>query len=157
MNNKFMRFGSATALVLVGGLVLSACAANEPTTEQPTESTLAGNLVGAGSSAVGAAQETYGPGVDPVLVRRQVGGFVVLVKQDYERMTTIGSVVGTSEPPSGSTVTPTASPACISPSSTCHDVNSGAGREIFFAGSSDVAGTLISWHASEIAAINALD
>lgn len=60
MNNKFKRLGSVAALALVGGLVLSSCAANEPATEEePTESTLSGTLVGAGSSAVGAAQETW--------------------------------------------------------------------------------------------------
>lgn len=52
------RFGSIAAIAVAGTIVLSACAANEGTTEETT-STLAGSLVGAGSSAVGAAQETW--------------------------------------------------------------------------------------------------
>lgn len=59
MNIK--RLGTIGAIALVGGLVLSSCAANEGGTTAPEEgaSTLTGTLVGAGSSAVGAAQETW--------------------------------------------------------------------------------------------------
>ena len=52
------RFGSFAAIAVVGTLFLSACAANEPTTDVAA-SDLSGSLVGAGSSAVGAAQETW--------------------------------------------------------------------------------------------------
>ena len=54
------RAGSLAALTLAGALVLSACATNEidaPPTDEGVA--LAGNLVGAGSSAVGAAQEVW--------------------------------------------------------------------------------------------------
>ncbi len=51
------RFGSFAAIAVVGTLFLSACAANEAA--PVAESTLSGTLVGAGSSAVGAAQETW--------------------------------------------------------------------------------------------------
>jgi phosphate transport system substrate-binding protein len=51
------RFGSFAAIAVVGTLFLSACAANEGT--PATVSTLSGTLVGAGSSAVGAAQESW--------------------------------------------------------------------------------------------------
>lgn len=53
------RVGSIAAMTVAAALVLSACATNEaPPTEEPVAS-LAGNLVGAGSSAVGAAQEVW--------------------------------------------------------------------------------------------------
>ncbi|MGV8969895.1 MAG: phosphate ABC transporter substrate-binding protein PstS [Microbacteriaceae bacterium] len=52
------RFGSIAAIAVAGTIVLSACAANEGTTEG-TSSAFSGTLVGAGSSAVGAAQETW--------------------------------------------------------------------------------------------------
>jgi len=53
------RVGSIAAMTVAAALVLSACATNEaPPTDEPSAS-LAGNLVGAGSSAVGAAQEVW--------------------------------------------------------------------------------------------------
>lgn len=51
------RFGSIAAIAVVGTMFLSACAANE--SAPAPASTLSGALVGAGSSAVGAAQETW--------------------------------------------------------------------------------------------------
>lgn len=55
---NFKRLGSIAAIAVAGTIVLSSCAANEGgSTETPSE--LAGTLVGAGSSAVGAAQETW--------------------------------------------------------------------------------------------------
>ena len=51
------RFGGIATIAIVGTLFMSACAANEST--PAPESTLTGALVGAGSSAVGAAQETW--------------------------------------------------------------------------------------------------
>lgn len=52
------RVGSFAAISVAAALVLSACATNEtPAEEAP--SALAGTLVGAGSSAVGAAQEVW--------------------------------------------------------------------------------------------------
>ena len=59
---NFKRLGTIGAIALVGGLVLSSCAANEGGTPAETGdagSSLTGTLVGAGSSAVGAAQETW--------------------------------------------------------------------------------------------------
>ena len=59
---NFKRLGTIGAIALVGGLVLSPCAANEGGTPAETGdagSSLTGTLVGAGSSAVGAAQETW--------------------------------------------------------------------------------------------------
>jgi phosphate transport system substrate-binding protein len=53
------RAGSFAAMAVVGAFVLSACAANEIETPEETASALSGNLVGAGSSAVGAAQESW--------------------------------------------------------------------------------------------------
>lgn len=58
MNTTFKRLGSIAALAVVGSIVLSSCAANEGDAVD-TPSTLAGTLTGAGSSAVGAAQETW--------------------------------------------------------------------------------------------------
>ena len=56
MNIK--RSGGIAAIALVGALALASCAANEGgETEAPSD--LSGTLVGAGSSAVGAAQETW--------------------------------------------------------------------------------------------------
>lgn len=56
MNIK--RSGGIAAIALVGAIVLASCAANEGGgSEAPSD--LAGKLVGAGSSAVGAAQETW--------------------------------------------------------------------------------------------------
>lgn len=57
MNIK--RSGGIAAIALVGALALASCAANEGGTDEPTESTLSGNLVGAGSSAQGSAQEAW--------------------------------------------------------------------------------------------------
>jgi phosphate transport system substrate-binding protein len=52
------RSGGITAIALVGAIALASCAANEGGgTEAPSD--LSGTLVGAGSSAVGAAQETW--------------------------------------------------------------------------------------------------
>ncbi len=56
---NFKRLGTIGALAVVGTILLSSCAANEPTTDEPAASTLSGKLVGVGSSAVGAAQETW--------------------------------------------------------------------------------------------------
>ncbi len=64
MNTK--RAGSLTALLAAGAIVLSGCAANEPAADETTDpgttdapTSLSGNLVGAGSSAVGAAQTAW--------------------------------------------------------------------------------------------------
>ena len=46
-------------MAVIGALVLSACAANEGEAPEETASALTGTLVGAGSSAVGAAQESW--------------------------------------------------------------------------------------------------
>jgi len=51
------RAGGFAAIALVGAIALASCAANEGGSETPTD--LSGDLVGAGSSAVGAAQETW--------------------------------------------------------------------------------------------------
>jgi phosphate transport system substrate-binding protein len=56
--SSFKRLGSVAALAIAGTILLSSCAANEAPTEEGS-SDLSGNLVGAGSSAVGAAQETW--------------------------------------------------------------------------------------------------
>jgi len=53
------RAGSVAAMAVTGALVLSACAANEAEAPEETASALSGTLVGAGSSAVGAAQESW--------------------------------------------------------------------------------------------------
>jgi phosphate transport system substrate-binding protein len=53
------RAGSVAAMAVAGALVLSACAANEAEAPKETASALTGTLVGAGSSAVGAAQESW--------------------------------------------------------------------------------------------------
>jgi phosphate transport system substrate-binding protein len=55
---NFKRLGTIGAIAIAGSIVLSSCAANEGGTDVPAES-LSGSLVGAGSSAVGAAQETW--------------------------------------------------------------------------------------------------
>lgn len=64
MNTK--RAGSLIALLAAGAVVLSGCAANETAADETTDpgttdapSTLSGTLVGAGSSAVGAAQTAW--------------------------------------------------------------------------------------------------
>lgn len=57
---NFKRLGTIGAIALASTIVLSSCAANEGTpTDEPSAETLSGTLVGAGSSAVGAAQETW--------------------------------------------------------------------------------------------------
>jgi phosphate transport system substrate-binding protein len=58
---KITRAGSLAALTLAGALVLSACATNEADAPpaDDTAAALAGSLVGAGSSAVGAAQAVW--------------------------------------------------------------------------------------------------
>ncbi|MFP5290912.1 MAG: phosphate ABC transporter substrate-binding protein PstS [Actinomycetes bacterium] len=56
------RASGFTALIAASAIVLSGCAANEGTAPEPTEdgaAALEGTLVGAGSSAVGAAQEVW--------------------------------------------------------------------------------------------------
>lgn len=53
------RSGGIAAIALVGALALASCAANEGGTDTPVESDLSGNLVGAGSSAQGSAQEAW--------------------------------------------------------------------------------------------------
>ncbi len=57
MNIK--RSGGIAAIALVGAIALASCAANEGGSETEAPSDLSGTLVGAGSSAVGAAQETW--------------------------------------------------------------------------------------------------
>ena len=57
---KLNRFGSAAIIAVAGTMLLSSCAANEGGATPSTDaSALSGNLVGAGSSAVGAAQTTW--------------------------------------------------------------------------------------------------
>jgi len=57
---NFKRLGTIGAIAIAGTILLSSCAANEGTPgDEPTDSALSGSLVGAGSSAVGAAQETW--------------------------------------------------------------------------------------------------
>lgn len=56
---NFKRVGTISAIAVAGTILLSSCAANETGTTEPTASALSGTLVGAGSSAVGAAQETW--------------------------------------------------------------------------------------------------
>lgn len=57
---KLNRFGSAAIIAVAGTMLLSSCAANEGnTTPSDDASALSGTLVGAGSSAVGAAQTTW--------------------------------------------------------------------------------------------------
>jgi len=54
------RAGGFAAIALVGAVALASCAANEGTGgETPVASDLSGNLVGAGSSAQGSAQEAW--------------------------------------------------------------------------------------------------
>jgi len=62
VNSK--RFGRAAAIAVAGTILLSSCAANEGGTEpadstDPAAAELSGTLVGAGSSAVGAAQQVW--------------------------------------------------------------------------------------------------
>ncbi|CAB4561113.1 unannotated protein [freshwater metagenome] len=52
------RIAGFAAIIAVSSLTLSACAANEGGTSEPT-STLAGSLVGAGASSQGSAQEAW--------------------------------------------------------------------------------------------------
>jgi phosphate transport system substrate-binding protein len=58
---RFTRFGSVAAVAIAASILLSSCAANEggTATDEESASTLSGSLVGGGSSAVGAAQETW--------------------------------------------------------------------------------------------------
>ena len=56
---NFKRIGTISAIAVAGTILLSSCAANETGTTEPTASALSGTLVGAGSSAVGAAQEIW--------------------------------------------------------------------------------------------------
>ncbi|GAB3137592.1 phosphate ABC transporter substrate-binding protein PstS [Marisediminicola antarctica] len=56
------RFGRAAVIAIAGTILLSSCASNEggtTDTETDTGSEFTGTLVGAGSSAVGAAQQTW--------------------------------------------------------------------------------------------------
>lgn len=55
---NFKRLGSVAAIAIAGTILLSSCATNEDAPVE-TPSDLSGTLVGAGSSAVGAAQETW--------------------------------------------------------------------------------------------------
>lgn len=61
ITRRSARLGGFAALALAGTMLLASCAANEGGTDEPTEggSDLAGTLTGAGSSAVGAAQEVW--------------------------------------------------------------------------------------------------
>lgn len=64
---KFTKLGRAAVVAAAGALLLSSCAANEPNTPAETggnettapESSLSGNLAGAGASSMGAAQEAW--------------------------------------------------------------------------------------------------
>ena len=59
---NFKRLGTIGAIALVGGLVLSSCAANEggtPTESDAPASTLSGVIDGAGASSQGSAQEAW--------------------------------------------------------------------------------------------------
>ena len=60
---NFTRYGRAAVIAVAGAIVLSSCAANEEPAPDASsgsaESALSGTLVGAGSSAVGAAQEVW--------------------------------------------------------------------------------------------------
>jgi phosphate transport system substrate-binding protein len=54
---NFKRLGTIGAIAIAGTILLASCAGNEGGTETPAD--LSGTLVGAGSSAVGAATETW--------------------------------------------------------------------------------------------------
>ncbi len=56
---NFKRLGTVGAIAIAGSMILASCAANEGGGETAAPSDLSGTLVGAGSSAVGAAQETW--------------------------------------------------------------------------------------------------
>lgn len=59
---NFKRLGTIGAIALVGGLVLSSCAANEgtaPATDAPAGATFSGVIDGAGASSQGSAQEAW--------------------------------------------------------------------------------------------------
>ena len=61
---KFTKLGRAAVVAAAGALLLTSCAANEPAATEgeasaAPESTLTGDLAGAGSSAMGAAQEAW--------------------------------------------------------------------------------------------------
>ncbi len=62
---KFTKLGRAAVVAAAGALLLSSCAANEPAAGPATdgseapESTLSGDLAGAGASSMGAAQEAW--------------------------------------------------------------------------------------------------
>ncbi|WP_413316745.1 phosphate ABC transporter substrate-binding protein PstS [Agrococcus sp. 1P02AA] len=66
---KFTKLGRAAVVAAAGALLLSSCAANEPAATEPAgetggestapESTLSGDLAGAGASSMGAAQEAW--------------------------------------------------------------------------------------------------
>lgn len=56
---NFKRLGTIGAIAIAGTMLLASCAANETPGEEPSGDALSGTLVGAGSSAVGAAQETW--------------------------------------------------------------------------------------------------
>ena len=53
------RWGSAVALAIAGAVLLSACAANEPTSPGTEPSGLSGTLIGGGASSQGAAQDAW--------------------------------------------------------------------------------------------------
>lgn len=63
---KFTKLGRAAVIAAAGTLLLSSCAANEPAADgaapegtQAADSTLSGDLAGAGASSMGAAQEAW--------------------------------------------------------------------------------------------------
>lgn len=56
---NFKRYGRVAAIAVAGTILLSSCAANEVADNTDDTATLSGTLVGAGSSAVGAAQEVW--------------------------------------------------------------------------------------------------
>ena len=53
------RWGSAVALAVAGAVLLSSCAANEPTSPGTEPSGLSGTLIGGGASSQGAAQDAW--------------------------------------------------------------------------------------------------
>ncbi|MCR8670941.1 phosphate ABC transporter substrate-binding protein PstS [Agrococcus sp. HG114] len=62
---KFTKLGRAAVVAAAGAILLSSCAANEPAADEAPEgssapeSTLSGDLAGAGASSMGAAQEAW--------------------------------------------------------------------------------------------------
>jgi phosphate transport system substrate-binding protein len=56
---NFKRLGTVGAIAVAGSILLASCTATEPGTEEPTDSSLSGTLVGVGASAQGSAQEAW--------------------------------------------------------------------------------------------------